>query len=109
MSKRLKNLEVIPEDSYGVCLWCMPDGSFLGDDEGRFLSLYGELDDFIVEEKMRQAAVYYIGPEANLGQPVWSSGSRQISDNEHDDQMERLLEGKIPDIVDETKQLLGKH
>jgi hypothetical protein len=108
MGKMLKNMEVIVEDEFGVCLWCMPDGNFLGDDEGRFLSSYGKLDDIIIEEKMRAAAVYYIGVEANIGQPVWVSGSRKISDDEHDDQMERMLNGDIPDIVDEVKQLSRK-
>lgn len=107
MGKKLKRVEVIPEDNMGVCLWCMPDGSFLGDDEGRFLQLFGQLDNPVVEEKMRQAAVFYIGPEANMGQPVWSAGSRPISDNEHDDQMDRLLSGDIPDIVDEVRQAGG--
>jgi len=33
------------------------------------------------------------------------SGSRKISDNEYDDQNERLLDGQIPDPVDVAKQL----
>jgi hypothetical protein len=108
MGRKLKKVEVIPEGNTGVCLWCMPDGTFLGDDEGRLLSAFGKLDDPIIEEKMRQAAVFYLGLEANDGQPVWSAGSRQVSDNEHDDQMERLLEGKIPDIVDQTRQISNR-
>jgi hypothetical protein len=105
MPKNLKNIQVIIEDLHGVCLWRMQDGSCLGDDEGRYLSLGGQLNDPIVEKKMRDAAIHYLGFEALEGGPVWMSGSRKISDNEYDDQSERFLDGKIPDAVDVAKQL----
>lgn len=105
MGKRLKNAQVIIEDSIGVCLWRMPDGTYLGDDDGHFLSATGYLDDIIIEGKMRDAARSYIGEEALLGEPIWMSGSRQISDSEADDEMERFLDGRIPDVVDAARQL----
>ena len=105
MGKKLKNVEIVVEDIYGVCLWQMPDGAYLGDDDGRFLCMEGNLNDFIVEKKMMQAAKSYIGDEALTGEAFWMPGSRKISDNESDDQMERLLDGKIPDPVDQVKQI----
>lgn len=105
MAKKLKNIEMIVEDYTGVCLWRMPDGAFLGDDDGHFLSAEGTLNNLVTEEKMKQAAVHYIGMEALDGEPVWLSGSRKISDYEADDQMERLLDGKIPDPVDAARQM----
>jgi hypothetical protein len=101
---RLKRVEPIIEDPYGVCLWRMHDGSYLGDEDGRFLSMSGNLDNPIIEEKMRIAAISYIGEEAMLGGPLWMPGIRKISDSEADDQMENLLEGRIPDVVDSMKQ-----
>jgi hypothetical protein len=105
MNKTLKNAQVIVEDEYGVCLWKMQDGSVLGDDDGRFLSLNGKLNDPLTEAKMLKAARYWIGVEADLGGPLWIPGSRKISDEEYDDQSERLRDGEIPDVVDQVKQL----
>lgn len=101
---RLKRATPIIEDDFGVCLWRMPDGAVLGDDEGRFLSLNGRIDDPIVESKMKNAAVYWLGEEALLGEPMWMPGSRQISDGEAEDQMENLIDGKTPDEVQHMKQ-----
>jgi len=105
MGKVLKNVEVIVEDVMGVCLWRMPDGTYLGDDEGRFLSAFGYLDDPIIEQKMKNAAISYMGLEGAMGEPIWMPGSRQVTDSEADDQMERMLDGKIPDVVDQYKQI----
>lgn len=96
---RLKRATPIIEDDFGVCVWRMPDGAVLGDDEGRFLSLPGQLDDPVVEEKMKNAAIYWLGDEALEGEPMWLPGSRQISDGEAEDQMDNLLSGKVPDEV----------
>lgn len=102
--KTLKNVQVVEESIYGVCLWQMPDGSFLGDGDGNFLSVEGLMRDAILEEKMRKAAIHYLGVEGSLGEPHWICGARKITSNERDDQMERLLDGHIPDIVDATRQ-----
>lgn len=108
MGKRLKRIEVIKEDLRGVCLWRMPDGTFIADEYDHFLSLEGYLDDPIVERKMLDAAVHYIGGDALLGRAFWSSGSRKVTDNESDDHMERFLDGRIPDPVDVARQLKRK-
>lgn len=108
MGKMLKNVQVVAEDLTGVCLWMMPDGACLGDDEGNFLSMEGYINDFIIEKKMRDAARYWVGQEALEGRPHWIPGSRKITSNESDDHMERMLDGDIPDPVDAFKQLNRK-
>jgi hypothetical protein len=108
MPKRLKNIEYIVEDLTGVCLWEMADGSLIGDGEGRFLSMEGDLNSPIIEGKMRDAAIYYVGFEALDGGPIWIPGSRKITDNESDDHTERFIDGYIPDPVDAVKQLERK-
>lgn len=105
MKKQLKGLSWEVEDQYGVCLWLMPDGGFLGDDDGRYLSLHGVLNSPITEDKMRRSALHYFGDVVLQGEPFWMPGSRKVTDNEFDDQMERLLDGYIPDPVDSVKQL----
>jgi hypothetical protein len=104
MPMRLKRATPVIEDDFGVCLWRMPDGAILGDDEGRFLSLSGPLDSPIIESKMKKAAIYWIGEEAMLGEPLWMPGSRQISDSEADDQMENLINDKVPDEIQHMRQ-----
>ena len=108
MGKMLKNIQVVVEDITGVCLWMMPDGTCLGDDEGNFLSMEGYLNDFLIEKKMRDAAKYWMGVEALDGHAHWLPGSRKITDNESDDHMERMLDGHIPDPVDAVRQLKEK-
>lgn len=104
MPMRLKRATPIIEDDFGVCLWRMPDGAVLGDEEGRFLSLNGRIDDPVVESKMKNAAIHWLGEEAILGEPLWMPGSRQISDGEAEDQMENLIDGKVPDEIQHMKQ-----
>ncbi len=100
---RLKRATPVIEDDFGVCLWQMPDGAVLGDEEGRFLSMAGQLNCPIVESKMKKSAIYWLGEEALLGKPMWMPGSRKISDSEYEDQMENLLSGKTPDEVESMK------
>lgn len=94
----------IPESSWGVCVWRLPDGSFLGDGNG-YLSLEGVRGDKRVEDKMKKAASYWLGD--NIGEPTWIEG-RKVSNTEWEDQNERLLDGKIPDPVDEIRQIMNK-
>lgn len=109
MSQKKSRISAVPEHKYGVCVWELEDdtGNFLRQGE-YYLSMEGKLGDLEVELRMKAAAKYHIGDKVELGRPVWLPGGRKISDMEHDDQMERLLDGKIPDEVDEVKQFLGK-
>src|SRR4030042_1474181 len=51
---KLKKVTPVVEDTIGVCLWVMPDGSTLGDEDGRMLSLQGNLNDLRREKIMRR-------------------------------------------------------
>lgn len=81
-----------------LCLWEMPDGRYVGNSDGEFMCAESfHMNDPVIEQKMRDAAVAYGYPEGN---PVWMPG-RKVSAMESDDQMERLLNGKIPDEREE--------
>lgn len=95
----------VPETSLGVCVWKLPDGTFLSDGVG-YLSLNGVIGDKRVERKMRESAEYWL-PQ-NMGKPHWIPGARKVTESEYDDQQERLREGKIPDPVDEYRQRFEK-
>jgi hypothetical protein len=82
-----------------LCLWEMPDGRYIGNSDGEFMCAESfTLADKSIERKMRDAARSYGFTE---GRPVWQEG-RKVTHMEADDQMERLLEGKIPDEREEA-------
>lgn len=101
---KLKRIAPVIEDDYGVCLWRLENKRFIGEGD-TFLNMPGKLKDPVVEEKMRKAAVYYMGEKAEKGEPVWIPGARPVTDNEHDDMMERLQDGKTPDIAQSMTQM----
>lgn len=82
-----------------LCLWEMPDGRYVGTRDGEFLCAESyTINDKGIERKMREVALTdgYEG-----GKPTWMPG-RKVSAMEADDQMERLLDGKVPDEREET-------
>lgn len=91
---------VVPESAYGVCLWQLADKEYLSDGNG-FLSLEGIIGDRKIEEKMQKAAHYWLGRA--IGQPFWISGARQVTEEEYEEQLDRLKAGKIPDPVEEIR------
>ena len=97
-----RKLTVVENDyPYGVCVWRDEDGDILADADNNFLSIDGYCGDQKVEAKMEQAARYWMGASFS-GSPAWISGARKISDDEFDDQNERLLVGKVADPYEEA-------
>lgn len=95
------------ETKWGLCLWRLPNGRYIEDGEGRYLTAGPcEIGNPITEHNMTRAAISLGVTE---GSPFWLPGFRKISDNEHDDQMERLLDGKVPDAVDLYHQSIGEN
>lgn len=84
----------VPERSYGVCIWIMPDGLPLSDGDG-VLSAEGFMHDPDIEKRVREAAKYWTGSED--GAVRWVAGARKITASEKDDQAERLSNGLIAD------------
>jgi len=101
-------MQKVRELDYGTCLWQMPDGKYLADDGDHFLSMQGKIGDVEVHMKMHEHAIYWFGDIAKDGKPAWIEGARKVTDNEHDDQNERLRDGQIPDWEDEERQVLLK-
>ena len=102
---KLKNVTPVVEDKIGICLWRLPDGQFIGDADGRMLSLQGEVNDIRIEKKMQDSAKYWAGEGALLGKAVWIPGARQVSDDEAAEQTERFRQGLTPDIAESVKRL----
>jgi hypothetical protein len=96
-----KRVMETPNYAYGVCLWQLPDKSYIMDMEQNYLSVYGRINDPVLESRMIRAAKS-LGVE--VGQPVWLPGFRKITTSEWEDQMAELQDGGIPDPVDVYRQ-----
>lgn len=91
-----------PDLKHGICVWRLPDGTYVQDGDGNYLCAGPtKLNNTIVERKMIAAAR---SCGITTGSPFWLPGFRKITNSEWEDQMERLLDGKVPDVVDLYRQ-----
>ena len=74
--KRVKQ-SFIEETRLGIYVWEMPDGRWIGDDEGNFLSITAMKGDRVkIDALAREVRSYGIYE----GSPVFLSGRRKIDD-----------------------------
>jgi len=98
MELKKKSTTAGPEETtLGIYVWEMPDGRWIGDDEGNFLS--------ITSMKGNRARIDALAREVRSygiyeGQPKFLSGSRKIDDEEFEYQQQRLKWGLTPDPLD---------
>jgi len=92
-----KNTRIIEETTLGIYVWEMPDGRWVGDDDGNFLSITAKKGNKSkVDALAREVRSYGI----DVGQPKFLSGRRKIDDEEFEHQNERLKWGLTPDPLD---------
>jgi len=85
------------ETTLGIYVWEMPDGRWIGDDEGNFLSVTAMKNNRAkIDMLAREVRSYGV----NEGQPKFLSGHRKIDDEEFDYQQQRLKWGLVPDPLD---------
>jgi len=87
----------VEEVPYGLYIWQTAGGKLIMDDEGRHLSIAAVKGDIKRIKKLKEVASHYGFPD---GSPVWFSGHRQISDEEWENQRQRLEWGLVPDEYD---------
>ena len=87
----------IEEVNYGTYLWQMPNGSLVSDEEGSFMCIYAIKGDVKKITELRNFAKSY-GIEE--GEPVWFSGHRPVSNEEYDNQKQRMDWGLVADEWD---------
>jgi len=87
----------IEEVNYGTYLWQMPNGALVSDEEGSFMCIYAIKGDVKKITELRNFAKSY-GIEE--GEPVWFSGHRPVSDEEYDNQKQRMDWGLVADEWD---------
>lgn len=87
----------IKEVPWGVYLWQMPDGSFVADDDGHYLMIPSTEGD----QSRMQAMINAVSDFGiNEGQPCFFSGHRPVTDEEYEEQKQRMLFGLVPDPFD---------
>jgi hypothetical protein len=92
------NTKVLDEETrLGIYVWQMPDGRWIGDDEGNFLS--------ITSTKGNKSRISLLADSVRSygiseGGPVFLSGRRKIDDEEFEYQQQRLKWGLVPDPLD---------
>jgi hypothetical protein len=92
------NSQVLDEETtLGLYVWEMPDGRWIGDDDGNFLSVASKKGNKSkIDALAREVSSYGIYE----GAPLFLSGRRQIDDEEFEYQQKRLEWGMIPDPLD---------
>lgn len=82
---------------WGLYFWKLPDGHLFKDDEGRLLNIPSVKNDIGQIAKLRQAAKSYGQPD---GEPWFYAGINRATDEEYQEQLDRLDQGLIPSLND---------
>lgn len=82
---------------WGLYFWRLPDGHLFKDEEGRMLNIPSIKGDLSQMAKLRQAAAYYGQPD---GEPWFYAGVNRATDEEYQEQLDRLDQGLIPSLND---------
>ena len=85
------------ETRLGIYVWEMPDGRWIGDDEGNYLSISSMIGDKNRIELLAKTVSSYGIDE---GQPLFLEGRRKIDTEEYEYQQQRLKWGLTPDPLD---------
>lgn len=92
-----KGRQEVKEVNYGVYLWQMPDGRFIGDGEGHFLMIASMEGD---QDKMKLLAQAAHDCGVDDGMPCFFRGNRIVNDEEYEYQKQRFEWGLTPDPLD---------
>lgn len=82
---------------WGMYFWRLPDGHLFGDGEGRLLNIPSVKGDIGQMAKIKEAAAHHGRPE---GEPWFYAGAGRATDEEYQEQLDRLDEGLIPSLND---------
>lgn len=94
---KLKSAEIAEETQLGIYVWEMPDGRWIGDDDGNYLSIQSIKGN---RSRMNALAEVVRSYGIDTGKPLFLSGRRKINDEEFEHQKQRLEWGLVPDPLD---------
>lgn len=93
---------VVEETNIGIYVWEMPDGSIVQDEDGNIMNIPGKKGDrkrmLMLEAAAKAHGIYE-------GAPLFYPGHRRITEEEYQQQRERLQLGLVPDPEDAYSQL----
>lgn len=82
---------------WGLYFWRLPDGHLFKDEDGNMLNIPSMRGDLSKIAELRKAAAYYGQPE---GEAWFYAGIRRATDEQYEEQKQRLKEGLIPNLDD---------
>jgi hypothetical protein len=88
---------IIEEVSFGLYVWQMPDGRIVANDEGSFLNVASFKGDSVKINMLVDAVRHYGITE---GKAKFLAGHRRVTDDEYQEQLQRLQWGLVPDEYD---------
>jgi hypothetical protein len=92
--------------AWGLYFWRLPDGHLFKDEDGRLLNIPSVEGDLTQMSKLMKAASHYGQPE---GTPWFYAGVNRATDEEYDEQLDRLKEGLLPSMNDIGAVAAAKH
>ena len=92
-----KRVTIVEEVNYGLYLWLMPDGTLVRDEDGNYMNIASMKGDIRKINALKDFAKSYGLGE---GKALWFSGHRQVTDDEYEEQKQRLEWGLVPDELD---------
>lgn len=97
MQLKTTNKQFVDEVPYGVYVWFMPDGRVVKDEEGNFLNIPAMRGD---KERIGLLVKEARNLGLHEGRPVFVSGQRRVTDEEYEEQLQRMKFGLTPDPWD---------
>lgn len=91
------NKQIVEEVPWGIYVWELPNGEWLGDSDGNVMQVFCMKNDRAAVNAITDAARHYGYPE---GKAVWLSGHRPVTDEEYEEQVMRERLGLVPDPLD---------
>jgi hypothetical protein len=82
---------------WGVYVWKRANGKWFTDGSGNILNIPSMKGDISKLSELKQAAAYYGEPD---GEPVFFAGLSRVTDEEYNEQLDRMKEGLIPNLND---------
>ena len=82
---------------WGIYVWKKQNGKWFTDGQGNILNIPSMKGDISKIAELKKAAAYYGEPE---GEAIFFPGLNRVSDEEYEEQRQRMREGLIPNLND---------
>jgi len=96
---------------WGIYVWKKQNGKWFTDGQGNILNIPSMKGDISKIAELKKAATYYGEPD---GEAIFFPGLNRVTDEEYEEQRQRMREGLIPNLNDmgsvyDAKQTIKKY